>query len=254
MSSHNQELIFTKLKEHTLKKIDHSKKGSYDVLIIDLINFINDQKEWCTTSSCSGRICVLSNESSNDETSKMKNCVWHLLSHEPVSCSEVLESLKSIQVSTKLKFEGFVMHVRCMSLNHARLLHQAAVSSGFRNSGISLGKKGRNIVLAIRGTLCLEVPLTDSDGKLMTSRVYVEHVVNLANTKLTENSQKIKRFEKNLKLLLASQHVSTVQNNEKVKPKKRGNNLKIKSDYNQGYEFVDDAITSLFDLQVSEID
>ena len=50
--------VFDKQKEQSLKGIDHSKKGSFDVPIHDLIVLINTQQDFFTTSSCSGRILV----------------------------------------------------------------------------------------------------------------------------------------------------------------------------------------------------
>ena len=50
--------VFDKQKEQSLKGLDHSKKGSFDAPIHDLIVFINSQKNFFTTSSCSGRIHI----------------------------------------------------------------------------------------------------------------------------------------------------------------------------------------------------
>ena len=40
------------------KELDKSKKGSVDEPIVDLVNYINKTKDFCTTSSCSGRFSV----------------------------------------------------------------------------------------------------------------------------------------------------------------------------------------------------
>ena len=40
------------------KELDKSKKGSVDEPIVDLVNYINKTKDFCTTSSCSGRFAV----------------------------------------------------------------------------------------------------------------------------------------------------------------------------------------------------
>ena len=50
---------FSKLKEHSLSKIDKSKKNSIDKNIKSLINIINKSDDYYTTSSCSGRIVLL---------------------------------------------------------------------------------------------------------------------------------------------------------------------------------------------------
>jgi tRNA(Phe) wybutosine-synthesizing methylase Tyw3 len=45
--------------------------------------------------------------------------------------------------------------------------HTCALESGFRNSGITLGKHGK-IILAVRSCIGLEVPVTE-DGILLVS-------------------------------------------------------------------------------------
>ena len=70
-----------------------------------------------------------------------------------------------------------------------------ANESGFRNSGFTFGKAGK-VVLAIRSTHGLQVPLSDESGTLLVDEKYVQFVVDLANSKLDCNSEKIKKLEK----------------------------------------------------------
>ncbi|NXC71925.1 TYW3 protein, partial [Anhinga rufa] len=85
-----------------------------------------------------------------------------------------------------LKFEPFVLHVLCQELQDAQLLQSVAIESGFRNSGITVGRGGK-IVMAVRSTHCLEVPLSHK-GKLMVSEEYIEFLINVANRKMEENT------------------------------------------------------------------
>ena len=50
---------FAKQKAESLSSIDHSKKGTVDAAICDLVGFINASDNFFTTSSCSGRIAVI---------------------------------------------------------------------------------------------------------------------------------------------------------------------------------------------------
>ncbi|NXH16127.1 TYW3 protein, partial [Bucco capensis] len=84
-----------------------------------------------------------------------------------------------------LKFEPFVLHVLCQELRDAQLLHSVAVESGFRNSGITVGRGGKTM-MAVRSTHCLEVPLT-RQGRLMVSEEYIEFLIHIANQKMEEN-------------------------------------------------------------------
>lgn len=40
------------------KELDKSKKGSVDEPIVELVDYINQTKDFCTTSSCSGRFAI----------------------------------------------------------------------------------------------------------------------------------------------------------------------------------------------------
>ena len=40
------------------KELDKSKKGSVDEPIAELVEYINQTKDYCTTSSCSGRFAI----------------------------------------------------------------------------------------------------------------------------------------------------------------------------------------------------
>lgn len=51
---------FDKLKAKSLSGIDNSRKGNVDGRIIELVDFINQLEDFFTTSSCSGRLALLS--------------------------------------------------------------------------------------------------------------------------------------------------------------------------------------------------
>ena len=51
--------IFRKQKLAALSGLDLSRKGSVDAPIVNLIQQINDQEQYFTTSSCSGRVCIV---------------------------------------------------------------------------------------------------------------------------------------------------------------------------------------------------
>lgn len=53
--------LFDLQKKACLSAVDLSRKGSIDSPILELVAFINDQANFFTTSSCSGRIIVVDN-------------------------------------------------------------------------------------------------------------------------------------------------------------------------------------------------
>ncbi|XP_005429221.1 tRNA wybutosine-synthesizing protein 3 homolog [Geospiza fortis] len=129
-----------------------------------------------------------------------KNCTWLLVTHDPCVKGDVMTALKKATGDVVFKFEPFVLHVLCRELQDAQLLHSVAIDSGFRNSGITVGRGGK-ITMAVRSTHCLEVPLSHK-GRLMVSEEYIEFLVHVANQKMEENRKRIDRFHKGLELAL----------------------------------------------------
>ncbi|XP_004634062.1 tRNA wybutosine-synthesizing protein 3 homolog isoform X2 [Octodon degus] len=158
---------FRRWKAQRLSKADLSRKGSVDEDVVDLVRLLNAREQFFTTSSCAGRILLLDGGINGFEVQK-QNCCWLLVTHKPCVKEDV---------------------------------HAVAVDSGFRNSGITVGKKGKTI-LAVRSTHGLEVPLSHK-GKLMVTEEYIDFLLNTANQKLEENKKRIERFYSCLQHALA---------------------------------------------------
>ncbi|GIX89990.1 hypothetical protein CEXT_232691 [Caerostris extrusa] len=61
--------------------------------------------------------------------------------HDIVNYEDVIHALKNHIGSAVLKFEPFVLHVQCSTIEDAQKLHTASIESGFRNSGLSISKR-----------------------------------------------------------------------------------------------------------------
>merc|ERR1711879_157972 len=174
-----------------------SKKGGVDAPIVEMIDLLNNSEDYATTSSCSGRVSVFVAKPSETKSSGE----WLFITHDPIeSVDQVWEKLKDLDrfppgTLISFKFEPFIIHVMCKTLEAARQLHHITGESGFRNSGITVGKK--KITLAIRNTILLDVPIA-LDGKLLVTEEYVELLVKLANEKFTENLSRIDRLTSSL--------------------------------------------------------
>ncbi|ELU15002.1 hypothetical protein CAPTEDRAFT_167017 [Capitella teleta] len=186
---------FQKRKVAVLRGVDLSRKGSVDVSILHLVQLINEQETCFTTSSCSGRICLVEQEAEGKV--KKKGCAWLYMTHEIADPNLVLRVAQKAEGNAVLKFEGFVLHLQCCDLKIAAHLLSEAVASGFRNSGISVGGKGR-ITLAVRSTHSLEVPVT-FNGVMAVSEEYIKSIVKLANAKMEENNIRIERLYGNFR-------------------------------------------------------
>ena len=104
------------------------------------------------------------------------------------------------------------------------------MESGYRNSGLTIGKAGK-IVLAVRSTHGLEVPLTDHLGRLLVDQNYVDFVAGQANAKLLENETRIKQYEAKCSILfqklITAENVSSVGT---VKNEKEGTQVRNQED------------------------
>lgn len=187
--------VFNQQKKLALNGIDNSKKGSFDKPIHELMVYINNQQNLFTTSSCSGRIIVFSE---GDE--KKKGCDWLLTSHETVDAKDVIEAVRKDKMNNRMisfKYESFILHLQCKTTEYAQEMLKVALESGYRNSGIVLGKKKKHMV-AVRSTHSLEVPLV-FDSSVTVSDEYITNLVDLANKKLLENFSRIDKFSENVK-------------------------------------------------------
>ncbi|XP_018608796.1 tRNA wybutosine-synthesizing protein 3 homolog [Scleropages formosus] len=187
---------FAQWKNQCLAKMDLSKKGSIDEDIQDVVRFINLSENFFTTSSCSGRIILIDGASDCQDVQK-QNCSWLFVTHQMCHKCDVVSGLERSQGDAVFKFEPFVLHVQCKQLQDAQLLHSLAINSGFRNSGITIGKKGK-IMMAVRSTHTLEVPVSHKGQQLVDDH-YIDFLVEVANQKMQENLRRIKRFYDSLK-------------------------------------------------------
>lgn len=72
------------------------------------------------------------------------------------------------------------------------MLLQCALSCGFRESGIVVGK--HKITVGIRTTASMmEVPIID-DGALLPSKAYLEYLIKVANGKFVDNRARTDRL------------------------------------------------------------
>lgn len=181
---------FDRQKLQCLQKADLSRKGSVDAAIKNLIDAINGSEDFFTTSSCSGRLALLV------QFSDKRSCKFYMNCHEPVTYEQLTMNIgeSDPQESLILKFEPFILHIQCRSLEAAKTLHTCALDCGFRNSGLTLGKNGK-VTLAVRSTLGLEVPLGAERGSLL-SESYLKFLIDIINEKFSINDRLTKEFEK----------------------------------------------------------
>ncbi|XP_035580191.1 LOW QUALITY PROTEIN: tRNA wybutosine-synthesizing protein 3 homolog [Zalophus californianus] len=209
---------FRRWKAQCLSKADLSRKGSVDENVVELVQLLNGREPYFTTSSCAGRIILLDGDINGFEVQKQNRC-WLLVTHKPCVKDDVMAALKKANGDAILKFEPFVLHVQCRQLQDAQILHSVAIDSGFRNSGITVGKRGKTM-LAIRSTHGLEVPLSHK-GKLMVTEEYIDFLLKIANQKMEENKKRIERLYNCLQHALEKENITNARPKRKSKTKNK---------------------------------
>ncbi|KAK8470851.1 hypothetical protein PHAVU_003G078700 [Phaseolus vulgaris] len=181
-------------------ELDKSPKGSLDAPIVPLVNALNQNPSYFTTSSCSGRISILSQPLSESPNPKKKarGGTWLFVSHDPADPDSVLsllfpsESTRSPFVSELVfRFEPLIIALECRDLSAAHSLVSLAISCGFRESGITNAKK--RVIIAIRCSIRMEVPLGDTRTVMVTPE-YIRYLVRVANDKMEANRKRTQRF------------------------------------------------------------
>ena len=90
------------------------------------------------------------------------------------------------------KYESFILHVQCRTMESAQDLLKVSLGCGYRNSGIVAGKK-KKFMVAVRSSHGLEVPLLFNPSVTVSDQ-YVTQLVHMANKKLQENFVKVDKF------------------------------------------------------------
>jgi len=178
-----------------LAKEDKSKKGHIDRNIGKLVELINKNPSYYTTSSCSGRIVLLKLGKLN----RKYKAEWLFASHEKVNFSQLKKALSRTRLPKEAVWflqEGAILHVRCKTLEDTVAFLNRAKAAGFKHSGIS--SFGKKIIVEVIDTERIEAPVS-RDGKPLAEDPYLKFLAQESNDKLGKTIKKIKRLEKILK-------------------------------------------------------
>ena len=201
---------FNARKQQILTSLDRSPKGSVDAPILDFIHWLNALQKLVTTSSCSGRIAIFHGSA---DASNSKGGEWLMISHETLpdaqkawrelcSALDAHAGAASDGTLTSLLLEPFVLHAECADVATAQQILGVARDSGFRESGVSLGRK--RVTVQIRTVaMRLEVPLA-LNASLLVDCQYFQSLLMLANSRLDENAARVARLWRNLREALAA--------------------------------------------------
>ena len=185
---------FNREKSDFLKKLDKSKKGSIDKDAIKLVNEINSENDYYTTSSCAGRIVLL-----EMEYRKKNECNWIFAKHDKVNFKEIFESLSKHKNKNEVWFnqQPLILHVACRNLNSAKRFLDIARKI-FRRAGI-IAITERKATIEIIGSEHLETIVKDKN--FTADKKYLKQLIKYANKNFAENKRKIDKFLTEIKSL-----------------------------------------------------
>ena len=188
---------FLQAKGNALGKLDKSSAGKIDPRAVSVCALINGYDFWYTTSSCSGR-CYLWRGVGVKATTEFRR---GRVSHEKIDASYFLQESDEDPTGFQrapfaehddealwLRFEPFILHVRCRTRRAAGGLVQAARAAGLKNVGETDG------FVSIVGDDGLEMPLRTPKRCLFTAEE-AEWLVALVNEKHDRNWAKIRKLQ-----------------------------------------------------------
>ena len=188
-------LDFTEHKSRILKKYQEAlDQKLVDTDMIEINHTINKLPEYVTTSSCTGRITIIS----KTKLRSKYNTVFHLKTHNPNEFSKYhYENLQNIDFDGELWLlvESPNVHIRCHNLENAENLHQIALQSKLSKSKFQSISPA--IVVEILGTGSIQVPL-GSDGKILISKDHFRFVVIKSVELLHAEQKRLFAFHKSL--------------------------------------------------------
>ncbi len=178
------------LKELASAKRDRSKKGDVDTEIVPLLDAINAQDDYYTTSSCAGRIDLFVEPASG----KKHEGDWRFVSHAEAKEKELLAALGDLPPQTVwFRMEGAILHVCCRTMDAADRFLKVCKAAGWKHSGVT-GTSPRIMVEATTSER-MDVPIA-KEGALFVPERFVAFLVKEANKKLSRTREKVRRLGK----------------------------------------------------------
>jgi tRNA wybutosine-synthesizing protein 3 len=211
---------------------DKSPKGSIDPLIVPFMDLINQQNDFQTTSSCSGRISIFV------EKTPANKGFWAFVSHGRIELDASTLGVHSLDTQTKeitensklfgtrnvifksniddlgakgwplvyFKFEPFILHVSASDNAKGTEFLQWAFNAGYRYSACVMGKN--RCMVQIKSSLKLDSPIEYYDPAtdsvyLIVDIEYLLLLVKICNKKFDLNEDRMGIFLNELKLRLS---------------------------------------------------
>ncbi|KAA1064046.1 hypothetical protein PGT21_000284 [Puccinia graminis f. sp. tritici] len=193
---------------------DKSTKGTIDEPIRPFLDLINAQPDWISTSTCSGRLVsylpgASAEAGSSDPSDHSQRVRQAVNGKDPFGDSYRIESSPnpdswtcddSSSLVVHFVYQPPVFHLLAKSVTVAVPILTTVIGAGFRNSGITVGHRGR-VILAIRAsTGGLDVPIAiqkcseKSTLQLLVPVDYLSKLLLQGNQLMHQNQAKLERL------------------------------------------------------------
>lgn len=186
---------FEMLKERHCKRLENAIACSEaDEKTVSICTFINSTRHYFTSSSCSGRIILLS--LSNDEHKGKSK--FHAKWHRKVKLGELRKELnRKSKNNLWFKLEPFCFLIGTENLARAVKVLEACRNAGVKRAGINVVKEGK-FLIEIFGSNYLSFKVKEKN-KILASKEFLKKQLETANKKLEANFKRLEEFEKELK-------------------------------------------------------
>jgi tRNA wybutosine-synthesizing protein 3 len=201
LKGHFHSIPMLRDKTDRMKKLeDKICEGEVDEEILPIIEKINANPNYFTTSSCAGRITLIELTEIGDKEGAEFLGKWH--------CEVEVEEIKKAYSKAKdtttifLLAQSPIIHVRCKNLESAVELRNIAVESGLKYSTLksltlNSNSEPQKIVVEILSSENIHVPIA-KNKKMYPSEYYLSFLVENANSALRRARQKLEKFQHNL--------------------------------------------------------
>lgn len=167
-----------------LYKPDRSKKGNVDEHIKDLINTINNHENYYTTSSCSGRVNLMTVAKSGIK----KDHEWIYMTHDTPDENEAWNSLQKYAESNPdedvwIRSQPTILHVCAKDIESAQIMMDIMIGIGYKRTGIRATKK--RIIIESLGPEFVDAPVYINQ-KIIVTKEYFDELINQSKIKMNK--------------------------------------------------------------------
>jgi len=192
MNTHSMNQKYEMVKKHhteTLLEAIETKK--VDEILIPFLLEVTKIPDVFTSSSCAGRIMLLS----TDEYENKRVSSFHKKYHRKTTFDELKKDLDSSnERDIWFKMEPFIFHFGCKDYDKAKELLSFSQEFGLKKAGIIAAHDGKYI-LEVTSTQYMALPLKENDSMLVSDD-YLKFIIDRANKKIDVNFERLERFSK----------------------------------------------------------